>query len=449
MTSDPGATSSQGTGNFSRRGFLAATGAGLLVAGCGGKSATDAAGKTSGSTGGSAFTGKYDGPNVALAYWNGFTGGDGPHMRKMVEAFNAAHKNIKVSMNTIQWADYYQKVPAAVLAKKGPDVGIMHVEQLATFAARRIILPIDDVATQLKFQESDFIPAIWKAGLVKGKRYGIPLDVHSLAMYYNTSLLAKGGVKAPPDADPAFSSTLDKLSSAGVKNPFWMPSRWPAHLMFLSLLWQFGGEPYSEDGTKATYNSDAGKKALSWMVDQVKKGRSPRNVAIDTQYTAFKTGKDAITWDGIWQILDLAAVNSLKWDMSFLPKIGDESAVWANSHNFVLYPQTDNNKTQASKVFIDYISKQSLEWARSGMIPARNSVREGAEFKKLPQAKVAQQVDKMHFLPQIAGIGDVGAQTLELAVNKAVLLQQAPAAALDSYAAQASKLMQANKKKFG
>ena len=58
-------------------------------------------------------------------------------MNKLVDQFNSEHPNIKVSMNTIQWADFYQKVPAAVLAGKGPDVGIMHQDQLATNAARR------------------------------------------------------------------------------------------------------------------------------------------------------------------------------------------------------------------------------------------------------------------------------------------------------------------------
>ena len=35
------------------------------------------------------------------------------------------------------------------------------------------------------------------------------------------------------------------------------------------------------------------------MVDQIKNGVSPRNVAIDTQYNAFKSGRNAGTFDGI------------------------------------------------------------------------------------------------------------------------------------------------------
>ena len=84
---------------------------------------------------------------MALAFWNGFTGGDGPFMKGMVEEFNKANPNVTVSMNTLQWADYYAKVPNAVSSGAGPDVGIMHIDQLATNAARRVIIPLDEVAS--------------------------------------------------------------------------------------------------------------------------------------------------------------------------------------------------------------------------------------------------------------------------------------------------------------
>jgi multiple sugar transport system substrate-binding protein len=439
----------------SRRQFLkvgSVAGAGLFLAACGGgQSAQDAA---TGQQGGSqSFTATYDGPPVNLAFWNGFTGGDGPTMRALVRQFSDEHDNIKATMNVIRWADFYQRLPAAVNSGKGPDVAIVHVEQLATQAARRVIDPLDDVAASLQLAQDDFLPSVWNAGMYQEKRYGIPLDVHSLAMYFNTDQFTEAKVAEPPKDKASFEQAVGAVKSSGVEQPFWMPSLWPAHLMFLSLLWQFGGEPYNAEGTAATYNSDAGVQALTWMVDQVKSGVSPRNVAADAQYAAFKGGKVAVTWDGIWQINDLkTTAEKLEWGIAPIPQIGTEPAVWANSHQFVLIRQQrpDQNKQQASKVFMDWISKKSREWAKSGMIPARNSERESQEFAALKeQATIAQVVDQMRFLPQVPGLGDVQAQTLEIAVNEAVLLKKEPKAALDQWAAAASKVMEQNKKKFG
>ena len=47
------------------------------------------------------------------------------------------------------------------------------------------------------------------------------------------------------------------------------------------------------------------------------------------------------------------------------------------------------------------------------------------------------------------GIGDVGFQGIEQAVNKATLLRQDPKQALDTAAGVANKLLEENRKKFG
>ena len=61
-----------------------------VLAGCGGEGV---GGQSSEGVGG--FSGEpYDGPQVTLSYWNGFTGGDGPAMQDLVKRFMAEHDNI-------------------------------------------------------------------------------------------------------------------------------------------------------------------------------------------------------------------------------------------------------------------------------------------------------------------------------------------------------------------
>ena len=95
------------------------------------------------------------------------------------------------------------------------------------------------------------------------------------------------------------------------------------------------------------------------------------------------------------------------------------------------------------------MSKQSAEWAGAGMIPARNSVRESADVTSMTQAPVAESIDTMRFLPPVPGLGDVQAQTLEIAVNEATLMKRSPADALKDAAAKATTAMEANLKKYG
>jgi multiple sugar transport system substrate-binding protein len=217
------------------------------------------------------------------------------------------------------------------------------------------------------------------------------------------------------------------------------------------LLWQFGGDLYNEDVTKATFNSDAGVEALTWMVDLVKNGHSPKNVAQDAEKDAFQNDKNALLWNGIWMINIYKQVKGLEWGVVPVPQIGPEKGVWANSHNFVIMNKQplDDNKVQASKVFINWISQRSIEWAKAGQVPARRSVRESQEFNALEeQAQLAQQVPYMHFVPPVPGIADVQTATFELAVNEAILLKKEPKAALDEAARRADQLLEENRQKY-
>jgi multiple sugar transport system substrate-binding protein len=435
-----------------RQKFLALSagaGAGLVLAGCGGGPEDNPAVQQQAGAG----SGKqYNGPKVDLAFWNGFTGGDGEFMGRMVEQFSSQEKNIDVSMNTIDWTVYYQKVPAAVSSGKGPDVAIMHIDTVATNAARQVILPLDDVANTLQLKESDFFPVVWNAGIYNGHRYGIPLDVHPYALYYNKDVMEEGGLdpNKPPQTKDEFMAALDQLKSKGIQG-FWVPSEAPdVTWLFESLLWQHGGELYNDDVTEATWNSDAGVDALTWMVDLVKQGYSPKSVGLGAELVAFQNNKNAFYWSGVWNINPLreAGVN---YGAGPLPQIGSEKATWANSHNFVITNKRDQdpNKIAASKVFINWISRNSAEWAKAGQVPARNSARESSTFQSLElQSKIAQELPYVHFPPSVPGIADVQLEALDPATNEAVLLKKEPEAALDEAASQANQLLEENRQKY-
>jgi multiple sugar transport system substrate-binding protein len=188
------------------------------------------------------------------------------------------------------------------------------------------------------------------------------------------------------------------------------------------------------------------------MRQQVEDGYSPDNVAVDTQYTAFKNGEGAFTWDGIWQINDLqAAGDDLDWGIAPIPTIGEQPAVWANSHHLVLFRDRspDDNRLQAGKAFIRYLTEQSAAWSGAGLIPALNKARDSKEFKGSAQAALEQAIPTMHFLPSVPGVPDVQTQTLETAVSEAVLGRLSPDKALRDAASRATQLLQANLDKFG
>ncbi|WP_130866592.1 ABC transporter substrate-binding protein [Acidipropionibacterium timonense] len=437
--------------SLSRRGFLTgavATGALVGLSACGGTSAGGKTTSTASGNGGDAYTG----PSVALTFWNGFTGGDGAFMKKLVDEFNSSHENIKVTMQTMQWSDFYAKLPTAVTAGKAPDIAVMHLDSVATMAARKAVQPLDDVAKALGLSESDFAAVPWKAGVYKDVRYSIPLDVHPMGFFYNKRLMEKAGLDPanPPLTGDDYMSALDKLRSKGIQGHWASPFQFTGGMSVYGLVTQFGGSLFSEDASKATWAEDPGVKAMQWWMDLVKKGYSPAKVAQDADFVAFQNDKCAFNWNGIWSLNTLNDNKKVDWGVAVMPQIGEKKAVWANSHQFTLPTQksADDNKTQAAKVFVNWVSKKSLEWAKGGQIPARNSVREEAGFKELKgQAILAGQLDYVVFPPAVAGIGDALAEFYK-AVNDIMLGGKDVSATLKESADRADKLLEQNKKKY-
>ncbi|NKY09332.1 ABC transporter substrate-binding protein [Cellulomonas hominis] len=431
----------------SRRNFLAgigALGAAATLAACAGGSPTS-------STGGGGAT--YAGGKVDLAFWNGFTGGDGPVMQDLVDRFNAEHETITVKMTTMEWADYHAKLPAALTSGQGPHVAIQHLDSLPTSAARGLLLPLDDVADELGLTSDDFIRTVWDAGIYGDARYGIPLDVHPLGFFFNTAVLAGAGLDpaAPPMDRAAYEAALDTLLGTGVAGHWMSPHTFTGGQTLQSLIWQFGGDLFDAEGATAAWARDEGVEALSWMVDAVHKGWSARDVGQDADLIALQNGQAAFNWNGIWSINTLDQISGLEWDVRRLPRIGSVDAAWAGSHNFVLTKQrgTSDDQLEAARTFINWVSQQSAAWAVGGQVPARLSARDSADFAALaPQSAIAEQAEDLRFVPSIPGIGDAVGE-LYTALNEAVLLTKDPATALADAAARADKVLADNRDRYG
>ncbi|MBF4613609.1 ABC transporter substrate-binding protein [Curtobacterium sp. VKM Ac-1376] len=410
---------------FGRRTFLSAgiglVSAGLLTA-CGASVGSGGTGRPA-----RAFDAAYSGKPVTLQFWNPFTGGDGPTMGRIVTAFNEAHDNITVEMTSLAADDLYAKVLPAVGSGKGPEVAIMHLDQLSTFALRGTILPLDDVVDGAGLDRQDFIGQVWDEGAYRGHRYGIPLDVFVLAQYTSTVALRKAGLTAPLDGS-SFADQMQSLRSAGIENPFWVSGgNWQ---LYISLLAQFGGTLFDESGTRATFGGDAGVEALAWMREQVTTGVSPAGVG-DVR-VPFKNGSEALMADLTAAVPDLHdTAPDLEWQIDALPTVGDRPGSFANSHNFVLtaQSQTSRETAHAAQTFVQWASANSATWADAGNIPARNVARDTSTFRNASQSALLgdpDTLDGLAFLPQIPSSRTIAANSYQRAVSQVVLGQSAP-----------------------
>ncbi len=384
-----------------------------------------------------------------LDYWTPFAGPDGPNMGKLVDQYN--HNNPYTYFKYLRVGGGYEtKMTAAAISKTLPEVAAYRLDWLPDAISRGIFQPIDDLASRMKVQPSDFAPAVWQGGEQKGRRYAIPLDTHVAVFFANQALLARAGIKTPP-TDLASFQAAAKATTSGSTYGFQVPINWPLPMHFSTWLWQLGGELTNADHTKFIYNSDAGQKALQFMVDMVMKSKvSPRGAS--NPYQAFLTGKNAMIIDGIWTTNEVLQNNKMTHAYAGPVPYLFGKAVWSGSHQLALPNSTKltTQKRAAVGQFIEYIVNNAAVWAKGGQVPASSRVRETAQFKAtMPEAHIAEEAPYVRFVDPYPGVAASFFGTITDYGSRALLGKMSVKDALDNSVRVSNQLLAQARATFG
>lgn len=336
-----------------------------------------------------------------IVWWDFLSGGDGVRMKAMLGAFNKEHAGkIKIDATTFEWGvPFYSKAQTAAAVGQGPDIMTYHESRMPlgiSTGTLSALTPEELAASGVK--AADFGPANWKAAQgTDGKQYGVPLDIHSIILYYNKDLLKKAGLLGDDgkpkglDGVDNFNAALKKLTADGVTGlsvPGDNASGWR---IFYTLLNQQGGDFLKDGKFLDGANLDKATKALTEMNAWVKNGWAPAHTEYPASIALFTSGKAAMHINGVWEVptmVDLAKKGKLfDWGAIQIPVVFDKPATWADSHAFAIPDRKGNpvspEKRKAVLNIIHWFNAHSLDWAGGGHVPSYLPVQESAEFKAL------------------------------------------------------------------
>ena len=389
----------------------------------------------------------------SIEMWSPFTGGDGDEMTALAERFSSENP-CDITVTHVAQPEYQQKLEAAAAAGGLPAMTAVHATRVAALASRNVLKPFGPEAMAVLGEDlaGNFPEDLWSRGEYKGERYSIPLDVHPLIMFYNKDLFEAAGVEEPgtePWTSAEFEDALAKLEASGV-TPLSLGNAFQAAALFQALIRQYGGSLTDEAGTTATYNSEAGVKALE-KIKELKDKYTPDIAGTgDPEVNFFKEGNVGMVFHGPWWISDLSKLDFVGF--APLPTIGDQPATWGGSHHLAL--TSDDPATQAAAaVWIKWISDNSAEWAAAGQVPARQSVRDDPNLASVaaPIASVAESANMVALPAPVAGLEDaLWGQGFGPLIDAYLAGDQTDAkAALDEAAANSQKVMEENISVFG
>ena len=371
-----------------------------------------------------------------LTYWDFLGGGDGVRMKQIVEEFNKSQSDIHVTESTLTWGEpFYTKVHTGVVSGQTPDVMTYHLSHFAAGIQGKDLRPItNEELAQAGMKQSDFQDSIVQRSLELSKKYGdsdqlfgVPLDIHTLVLYYNKTALKKAGLLGP-DGKPTGTESIDAFNKmlgeakakthllpiAASTNTEEPASCWRIWYTFLK---QQNGD-FIKDG-KLSFDDveKQGAKSLQIIADWMKEGYTPKNTTYPSSVALFSAGRAVFMINGNWEVPTLVDLEKSKkltfeYGVQAFPKLFEKADTWADSHQLAI-PNNQKNPPSPEKVaaalkFIAYVVKQQT-WAGGGHIPTYLAVQQSNAYKQMSpnneySAQAAQQVSLEPALP-IFGVG--------------------------------------------
>jgi multiple sugar transport system substrate-binding protein len=278
---------------------------------------------------------------LIVSVWHPWGGAMTPRIQKVMDAFEQAHPGIQLRiLFTPNDLSNNQKFFTSVAASRPPDVIFVDGPQVAEWAERGALQPLDPFMRTAGLRESDYFPPCWKQNRYQDKTWALTFCADpNFAFVWNKDDFRRAGLD--PETPPKTIADLDRMAAALTKFDAQgnmvriglIP--WAQYGGTNSLFtwgWAFGGSFYDDQRHKITANDPRVVKALEWMVSYARKYDITRITSLQqgfgtAQLDPFYVGQMSMRCLHISGIEDIRRyAPDLKYGMTFIPAPTDGEA---------------------------------------------------------------------------------------------------------------------------
>lgn len=319
---------------------------------------------------------------VTITFINGFTGGDGPFMSKIVDGFNASQDQYYIEQ--LQDADHYTKFKSDDF-----DMLIIHADWISTYHALGLLREVSDIYEKSGISfENDFHPITQTYAKYDDGVFAFPLDLYAETFFYNKALVEE----VPQNYDDML-ALRDKLDSENSNvYPIALPLTGDHQWAWMTALGQSGCNWV--EGEHIKMDTEEICDAFMKVHDLIYKDHlSAAGLGDQDHYNTFvndatdgSTVKSVMCLTGPWKYTTAIEILGDDLGIGTLPQIyGDTPCVPAGGHTFAVSSKvTDQAKLDGIAAFMAYAyqPEHMLNWADSGQAPIHLATME--EVKKNP-----------------------------------------------------------------
>jgi multiple sugar transport system substrate-binding protein len=189
---------------------------------------------------------------------------------------------IQVKVESFPTTEYFTKLQTLIAGGTVGDVFWNTFRNTPRFANNKVIMPMDELVADDKFDLSQYFPSAIESSRYQGVLYAMPFKLHPgpAALYYNVNALQEANVTMP-ERQPASWDQLTDIAGKLTKQGSGRVERYGLSLglstdqvtstlqTLLMYVRSWGGEMYSEDGKKSLFNEQPMRDSIKFMHDLI------------------------------------------------------------------------------------------------------------------------------------------------------------------------------------
>ena len=232
---------------------------------------------------------------------------------------------VKVTINVVDWDNYWTLLEAGASGGQMPDVFWMHSNTAQMYMENDLIYPLDDfIAEDDAIDLANYYDGIVELYKSDGVQYALPKDHDTIALLYNKAIFDKYGVEYPTD-DWSWDDVLaaaTAITEAGKDDGVYGYALNTSNNQdgWYNIVYDYGGQIITEDHKGTTIGSDEAKAGME-MVRKILEVAAPQTTVAETGTDSlFQSGLVGMITQGSWMINSFyKAENSADYAWALIP----------------------------------------------------------------------------------------------------------------------------------
>lgn len=320
-------------------------------------------------------------------------------MTSLINRFDAEHPDIDVRVTTVEWPGYDQ-LTAQMASRTPPDLVTMHNSVISDYQSRRLILPIDDLLSDVGVTPDDFTETALGGVTREGEIYGLPLDTWTMLYHINLSLMdeadllnADGTPKLPSNPEELLAMARQFKEKTG--KPYFiqiLSNETAAYTrLFYTYLFQQDADFFANPD-KVNLQTEAARNIVSLFKTIYDEGLTTKNMDYPATVSAFSNGEGGVLLNGNW-LLGAYEAESKKSGSAIhdaytaypYPQLYQNDSLYVDGHSWVMPNKRRNGEElAATAAFFKFMAEHDYQWSRTGHLPSVAAVLDNPDFQSLP-----------------------------------------------------------------